>query len=701
MQNKSKYAQTLSVQPDETELPDVELTVVRLLPILILSLTLWAVFSLPSIMLSQWFPLDLAKIFEIGKNFQNFLPGIISPYNGTGRYFPFYWLYNSFEFYLFGTNVAPYYLVQSIVFLGAALLMAVTLHKVTGSLRLAGLLLIAIYFSTPVAENLNTLGKMEIVQFFLMMCIILAFCLGHVTGQYKWGITGFLVFASTFFILSIWTKETSIALFGFCMTGIVLSIFLGLLGKIKDFSVLTKDYLYLLLALIVSLCISKAPYVIFTSSTKTASYTNYAITPQLVRENLSFYLHQQPDVIIFGVLALVLMFSAGRKLFFNGSTTDRFKARGYILVMSLLAMAWAFYLALLVWRWPMSYYMLLPALMFKLCTMYGIYMIYLLSPARRMLRFVTYGAMALSLIYATFYIYYITSSQIAYSRIYTEALQKYVSQPGQKKTLIIESYPFYAEQITATAELLKIVTGSSFHIEGIADVLDPVVTNNVNIYKLYNITRSQIEENKKNLPKQGDYLLAITGNKLATWFLRGVTPYYNEDSLLRRQGAYNMDLVAEREITLPALYQNVQTSKFEVGETSIGYKLYRILDNEPKFSWKGRYPDGWVGKKSTLWINSNYRKPVVIRISAPGFPLPNSVRISKDGHLIKELKVTDANEIVLPLSDIVQGHAKFQFEIKKVFVPRSIMLNQDKRELGLRIELYDGPVTAQRVSDKF
>ena len=687
MQNKSKYGQTLSVQPNASEVPDAPLTVFRSLPILILSLTLWAVFSIPSIMLSQWFPLDLGGIFTIGKNFHKSLPWIISPYNGSGRYFPFYWLYNSFEFYLFGTNVAPYYLVQSIVFLGAALLTAVTLHKATGSLRLAGLLLIAIYFSTPVAENLNTLGKAEIVQFFLMMCIIIAFYQRHVTSRYKGGVTGFLVFASSLFTLSIWTKETSIALFGFCMTGIVLAIILGRIGKIKDLAAFIKDYLYLLLALIVGLCISKAPYVIFTSSTKTSSYTDYAITPQLVHENLSFYLHQQPDVITFGILALVLMFSAGRKLFFNGSTTDCFKARGYILVMSLLAMSWAFYLALLVWRWPMSYYMLLPALMFKLCTAYGIYLTDLLSPVKRSLRFATYGAMVLSTIYATFYIYYITSSQIAYSRIYTEALQKYLSQPGQKKTLIIESYPFYAEQITGTQNILQVVTGSSFRIEGIADALDPAVTNNVDILKLLNVTRSQIDENIKNLPKQGDYLLAFTGNKLATWFLRGVTPYYSEDSLLRRQGSYDMDLVAEREITLPALYQNVWTGKLAGGETSIGYKLYRVVDNEPKFFWKGRYPDGWIGKKATLRINANYRKPVVIRLSVPDFTLPNRVRISKDGRLIKKLEITDTNEMVFPLSNIVQGHAEFQFEVQNVVVPKSIKLNKDKRELGLRIEL--------------
>src|ERR1700730_6523426 len=117
--------------------PSVALVPARVFLGLALALTLWAVFSLPSILFSQWFPLDLGGIFMIGENFQYWLSWIISPYNSSGRYFPFYWIYNSFQFYLFGTNVSSYYFVQSIVFFVAALLTSATLHKITGAGRSA------------------------------------------------------------------------------------------------------------------------------------------------------------------------------------------------------------------------------------------------------------------------------------------------------------------------------------------------------------------------------------------------------------------------------------------------------------------------------------------------------------------------------------------------------------------------------------
>jgi hypothetical protein len=491
--------------------------------------------------------------------------------------------------------------------------------------------------------------------------------------------------------LSIWTKETSIALFGFCITGIVLSIILGKLRKVEAYTALVKDYLYLLLALFVGFCISKVPYVIFPETLKTASYIDYVTTPKLISQNLFFYVQQQPDVIIFGVLALILLAMVGKKLFFNSGVPDQTHAHGYIFVLSLCAMAWAYYIVLLAWRWPMSYYMLLPAVLFKLCAIYGIYITNAYVLVKKPLRFVMYGVIALSTLYATVYIYYISTSQITYSIVYREALKKYVEMRGEKSSLIMESYPFYSEQVDGTWELLLVSTGANLPIKGIADVLDPAVTSNIEILKLLNVSRLQLDENIKNLPKQGDFLLVITGSKLATWSLRGVAPYYSVDSLLKTQGVYDMDLVAERQIKVPALYLHIWTNHLVAEETSIGYKLYKAIDNGPKFLWKGRYPDGWIGKEASLQVNTNYRRPVVIKLSVPNFALPNKVTISKDGHLFKELELTDTDERVLTLSDVAERPTTFQFEVQNAIVPKNIKLNKDTRELGLRITL--GTVT--------
>lgn len=125
--------------------------------------------------------------------------------------------------------------------------------------------------------------------------------------------------------------------------------------------------------------------------------------------------------------------------------------------------------------------------------------------------------------------------------------------------------------------------------------------------------------------KNGDYLLAFTGNKLATWFHRGVTPYFSKDSLLKTQNAYDMQLVAKDEIKSPALYINTWNYRPEIRQTSLGYKLYRVLEDEPKFLWSGRYPDGWMGTTASLLVNENFKGPVAIRISAPYFAMPNKM----------------------------------------------------------------------------
>jgi len=356
--------------------------------------------------------------------------------------------------------------------------------------------------------------------------------------------------------------------------------------------------------------------------------------------------------------------------------------------VSLCAMAWAYYLALLIWRWPMAYYMLLPAIIFKLCAMYGIYISFEYVVLKRVFRYFANCVMAFATLYAAFYIYYITSSQIAYSRIYTDAMIKsdhYVHQDGKKHALVFESYPFYAEQ---TALQLHTVTG--WHEEdakGIADVLDPEVTSDKELLKMLHVQQDQIDLNVNNLPKHGDYLLVITGSKLATWFLRGVTPYYSKDSILKTQGAYDMELVAEHRIETPALYFHIWTHQLVGEETYIGYKLYRVLEDEPKFLWRGRFPDGWIGRKASLQVNSTYHRSVIIKLSAPNFALPNKVIINKNDHPFKVLELTDTDEKVLKLSDDAQEPSLYEFEVQNAIIPENINLNNDTRELGLRITL--------------
>lgn len=653
-----------------------------------LAIVLWAVFSVGVIAFSQWFPMDLPIIFGFGRNFESSLLKILSPYNNTGRFFPFYWIYYGAQSLLFGIDVAPYYFVQSILFLVTALFAATILYRITRSRGLAALLLVITYFSTPVAENLATLGKAEPLSCFLAISLLLAF--SHtVIGGHRTTVAR-RVFLGVVFALAMWTKETSIVLFGLGLTGIVLSVFFGKLGRLPGYASLAREHLFFVLTLLAGFLVAKVPYVVFPDTDAGTYYTDYHITAKLIGKNFLFYVQQQPDVMFFALLATALLVAIGKRLFFAGRDPDRLQARVFVFIASLCSVAWAYYLGLLVWRWPMAYYMLFPAIAFRLCALYGIYMASRHALARKWMLRAIYAAIALCTLYAAFYIYYVSVSQVTYSRMYSEALQKYVDKRGRTSSLVIESYPFYSEQVSGTRELLRFGTGARYRVNGIADALDPEVTSNADIMELLQVTPAQIADNLKNLPARDDFLLVMTGSKLATWFLRGVTPYYSVDSILKTQGAYDMELVAERKLTFPAAYVHVWTEKPVEETTSIGYKLYRVIDNGPKFLWGGRYPDGWIGGSASLEVNPTFHRPVVIRLSAPPFTLPNRITISKDGHLLREFEITDANEKVLILSDTVGVPTRFQFAVRKTAVPKKLGLNKDARELGLRIALDTG-----------
>jgi hypothetical protein len=90
-----------------------------------------------------------------------------------------------------------------------------------------------------------------------------------------------------------------------------------------------------------------------------------------------------------------------------------------------------------------------------------------------------------------------------------------------------------------------------------------------------------------------------------------------------------------------------------------------VLADEPKFLWRGRYPDGWAGRSSSLKVNPSYGRPVVIRFSAPKFALPQKLTIRQDGQLFKEITITDADERVLTLGQAVNVPTLFQFDVKQ------------------------------------
>lgn len=679
--------------------------------ILVLAIGLWTLFSLPPVLLSGVFPMDM-HFFVIGKHLQDWLPWILWPDSRLGRYFPVYWLFYIAEFSVFGSWVGGYLAIQSVVLAVVSVLAATLVVRTTSSLLLAGLMVVLCYFNTPLAENISTVGKSEPLACFLILAALLMFYSTVLSGRNDprrksdiWRLAG----SAALILLAIWTKETSVVALGVALSGLVLSSVAAVLWRRADIRAQAGAYLRLVCALLLVVVISQAHYLhagepqpgAARAAAGAAHYVTFKMTAPLVASNVLWYIEQQPDVFAFGLAAPLFLFVVGRNLWRDGAHSEASRVRDYIFMFSVFAAAAVYYCVMWLWRWPMSYYMLFPSIGFKVSFLYGTHASGVWQRAGSLARWSAIALIALALPYAALYCYYVVFSQVAYSRLYTDALSRFLQTPEAHKTVIVESYPYYSEQIDMTGTFLKYFIEQrggqqSVVVGGILDTIDPYVSNeerpgNAEMMRMLGVTREGLEDNFKHLPKKGDYLLTFTGAELGTWFLRGVAPYYSEESALARQGAYDLRVVADGRETMPAVYVDLWTGRPACGRPWLGYKLYQVLNDEPRFVWRGRYPDGWTEGDSSLTVNPSYGRPVIIKFSAPAASLPQKLTIKRDGVPYKELALSSTDEQTVTLVESVDKPVQFEFVVDHIFRPDQLHISQDSRPTGVLLRLDSMP----------
>jgi len=650
---------------------------------------LWLLLLLPAAFLNRLFSLDLGSIFDIAAHFPQNIHWMLSPYNGSGRYFPAYWLYHMLLSRLFSCDVVPYYCIQSILFLASALIGCWLFTKVAGAGRIAILFAVSIFVSTPNVETLYTLGKAE-PQLYLCLSLILLLFYSLPADKPldipKLGVISIL------FACAIWFKETAQVMFVFGAAGVAVAFAAGPLRRASfppQFAALFRRYSAFILALALGLGAAKLPYLLFRADGKSAAstYTTYSVTAGLVLKNTLFYLIQQPDVVFFGLLAAAGLLIIWRRRRPLSREADPKTQSDFVFVASLLAMAWAYLGALLIWRWSMAYYLFVPSIIFRFCLGYAMYTIWRERywTARPWVA-VTLGS-ALLLLYAAVYLFYTGAAQVGYSQVYDAALRSYLAASHQNDRLILESYPFYAEQVANSEELLSAVFHAGRNVTGIADIVNPaVVTNEMRELRL--VTDADLRKNEGNWPKKGEYVLDFTGDLLANWQVRGVAPWFSDGSDLRRDGGYDMTVVAHERLYFPALFRNVWTGWPNFAEVSVGYELYRVTEG-PRFTWLGRYPDGWMGHSARLTIYPEYVTRAKVYVSTSQYNPQNSVSVYRDDVLLGRSDLSPGKEWLLPLSAAAKDRPTiFRFEVARTFVPRNIHVYEgDTRQLGARIRI--------------
>ena len=238
-------------------------------------------------------------------------------HNGSGRYFPFYWLYHAVLYGLFSWHIAPHYLVQSVLFLVAALVLCHLYLKAAGPGVMAVLFAASVFVSTPNVETLYTIGKPEPLLYFFVVWILL-FSYSLSTDPTRLSMLK-LAGISVCFAFAMWSKETAEVMLVFGVTGIALAIIASrqTSGPSPAATFCRSRYLWILVSIAVGFAITKAPYLLVRPPAGAGSgktYTDYAITQHLIIANAAFYLLQQPDVICLGLLALAVLFIVWRRV---------------------------------------------------------------------------------------------------------------------------------------------------------------------------------------------------------------------------------------------------------------------------------------------------------------------------------------------------------------------------------------------------
>ena len=650
-------------------------------------LILWCLLVLPSSFLLGLLPLDLGANLDIAQRFSAYLDVAFSPYNGSGRFYPVYFLHLYALYSAAGLHLRWYYFAQSAMFLLSALLLASVFRRMVAHHWIVPLFCISIFLSTPNLENLYTVCKCEpLIYFFVVLALFITYNRGRRLGL------SHCIAVALCFTCAMWSKETALAMFGFCAAGLATAAYFKRSTPPSRRSPgLLYRYTQLSLSIVAGWVMAKLPLLIAQDTTNgQAGYTAYSITSKIVTENLAFYCTQQPDVAGFGVIASVLLALTLKR----ASKLDDKSVCDLVFVISLLCLAWGYSCIFMIWKWPMPYYLFLPAVLFRVSACYGLYMMIRLQLCGRAFRIGVYTATAALMSYAAIYLWYTGSTEVSYTQMYTAAIRNCLAVSRAGDPVYWESFPFYSEELINTGDLMSIVFHQGRRAYGIADVVDPGVVTPEMKAEL-NVTDEALASNEQNLPREGGYEVIMTGDKLATWRIRGAAPLYADESVLQKDGSYEMGLVREERLYRPSLFLNVWTYWPDLKPSYVGYKIYKVVKG-PRFAWFGRFPDGWMGKRARLVLYPEFVATALVHVSTSPYNPHNEMSLFRDETLVEKVALSPGKEHTFILATARDGKpAVFRFEVTQTFVPEQVsamkwmrkyvFLNGDRRELGALI----------------
>ena len=645
-------------------------------------IVIWGFLILPSSFSPAWSYLDDPTNVFVGKSLASDFH-FPAPDGTTGRYVPFYDIYHGILYRLFGNALPAYYLVQSLFFLISLVLIYWVVYVTTRRVSAGFCAAFVAMTASPVAENVYTIGKSEPNILFYLICIIGLFIVQRERAESVGTFARFVAWLCIVALMcvAVLTKETAAVISVFAFSGAVITYLSGknenLIGSGK-----TRDYLILLACSVFSIVLSRGLFYATRPAESLSVYTSYPIKSEVVLNNLKFYTSQQPDVLFLGIVVALLLGVLYRQ-------RGQHNAKSLVLASTLFLTSSAYIVGLLIWRWALGYYLLIPSSFFSIALAISLWSVRGTSISGKIAYVAVLFLVLLTRLYSIPYSYYVARAQRAQDRIYTEAVERYmqIAKPGE--WLLVEEWPFFVEPVVQSNVLVHEIFGKrQLQVEGVQDILSNMIIPE-DVLRLNNFSR--ILDGTSRSPKKNDYILTFTGDRQSSWMLRGVSPFLNESgSIYRKRGLKLEDVASDTaawkgiSYDLPSLWGLPSFGIPRIRTFSAGYSLYRIKDPVPFVTVKGEtWPDGWMGRHLLVQATGG---PVAVVFSSKWRPpsAPDAELIVSGLERPYSFSGPGGGQPVTLC--VPRGHT-VSIEASRVFVPKLLHVNDDGRALSYQFKL--------------
>lgn len=409
---------------------------------------------------------------------------------------------------------------------------------------------------SSVAEQLYTIGKKEIfLAASIALCLLClhGLIIANATGKKRWLFYGGY-FAGLFFSFTI--KETSIIL----VCPLLLLQAYAVVWK-KEY---IKPSAVCLAVCVVLILFQKGYQSIFISDN---GYTAYEISLLMIIKNAVYYVRYNFDILAWGGIGFV----ANALAFLRGNRQSKY---AFFLIVNLTG--WAYIGGLCFWRWPMSYYLYPPLVLFAL-SLGGIDGVKSLQSKawQKLLKVAFVAVGAISLIYGVVSNYCVGSSHVDVSRAYTDSIYTLLGAVKDGDRVLLDNYDAHLEQVYQTRRLLTLYFHEDVSVYGAnQSIWGDTVTDEA--LQLYGYTRETYEQEKAlAVPRVGDYIVHYINNRNYYGQTRAVNPSSTEDvyEKLQKMG-YALEPIGES--IHRRLLWDTTGGLFGIGETEAGYQIWRV-----------------------------------------------------------------------------------------------------------------------------